>query len=57
MVKFDVTIMEEGKGNVTYRGVEGISKGDAMRLTLNLHRDMMKIPAGIELVATARIHR
>ena len=57
MVKFDVTIMEEGKGNVTYRGVEGISKGDAMRLTLDLHRDMMKIPAGIELVATARIHR
>jgi hypothetical protein len=57
MVKFDVTVMEEGKGNITYRGVEGICKGDAMRLTLDLHRDIMKVPAGIELVATARIER
>lgn len=57
MVKFDVTIMEEGKGNITYRGVEGISKGDAMRLTLDLHRDIMKVPGEIELVATARPER
>ena len=55
--RFDVTISEAGCGDVIYQGVEASCKREAMADMLNLHREMMNIPNGVELVATARFVR
>ena len=52
---YTVRIMEEGKGDFIYHGVEAQCKGEAMREMVEFHRDWMKVPGEIELVATARI--